>query len=200
MKTKSVGNIKLFTNMFTKTGRQKNNLYTKYKNWNCQHFVERTLPDGSTVGLAYLKKESPLASFAFKLEQNGAVKEKYFSSQSKGLVIRDSKNITINKSQISPEGKIVNEVKKQFTYEGNNLCSENITELSNGLITKSDRFFEYGGVSPRLVNYNGDSNDVYRVKELVGDNGTLCVMHHLDGSRTYVKEINGENYFFTTRK
>lgn len=200
MKTKTIGSVDIFKNIFTQQGRQKNKIYNELKNRNCKNMLETSFADGTIAGTGDFFKKNSVGNCTCILQPNGKILKKISEVQIRGLSKRNAKRVSIKKILTDINGKIQEELTKNICYEDDKICIKDITKIKNGEITKREKMYYFGSVTPSLVDYNKSNHDVYRAKEFSTKNGAICLLEHLDGNKTFVKQINGINYFFTTKK
>ena len=195
MKTKIIGSVDILTNKFTKFGRERNNLIHELEERGYRHFRERVLKDKSRVLLAY-KPGKNLAECAFRLYPDLAMEQKTYSKKH-FLSPNNSTEISISKIFANNKGEEIKEIQKKIrTDNKGQLLNYEYTmdDLENSILIQKK--YSINGFKDFVLGLK-DFNSVY-TKE-VGNNRKYSLYEHTDGTRTYIKNINGEEYFFRSK-
>lgn len=191
--TKIIGNIDVFKNGFTRYGRNKNYLMQQLKDYGFSEFRERTLKDKSQVMLAY-RGSKKLADFAFRFFPDLSIEQKNIKRM-QAYFINSHKLQIISKSLHDKKGKLVNDYIKKMRYEnGEFLKKEEIIKdkVKDVLIKKEETIRGVSVPSLRIKN-------VVKSYVKLKDNDMYGFYQQADGTRHYVKNIDGVKYKFSSK-
>ena len=197
MSTKIVGPQVKFKNIFTKFGREKNHLYKEMKKAGFAEIRERNLPNGSTVALGY-KGSKGTNDIAFLLRPDLSLEEKAVKN-SVGLTPWKQKTSVIDKFYADKNGEVVRHKTKKVVRINDSVIASEIVDNQPNKLSTTKASSKYGGVKPKTVECDIPAKDIAKFTEKTKDNFQYCVLENLDGSKTYIKSINGQNYTFQTR-
>lgn len=196
MPTRIIGASDRFVNLFTKYGRNRNHLFNELERKGMEHIVERKLDNNSRVILAYKDRYAKRCSYAFKVNPDLSLEQKTYFPIKIMLPRKTCKRI--DKIFADTNGNRIKQNTKSVTYINNKpIGEENITIKGSRL--KRVAASEYANIEPRYTNVKESDNYVKCVENIKGKD-SYTFLEHVDGSRTYIKNIGGQNYFFTTRK
>ena len=184
-------------NFLTKFGREKNGLYKQMEKAGYVNILERNLKNGSTVATA--NKAGTTETIAFMLHPDLTMEQKAIR-KSVALVPWSEKRVNIEKVFADPKGdatriqslniRNVNDRVVEKEFADNNLKDEKITR----------KYFKlYGCTSPMYIKTEKSLGDVIRTTEKINGSNSYCLLEHSNGKRTYIKDVNGQTYTFTTK-
>ena len=197
MPTTIVGPKTEFKNLFTKFGIEKNNLYRQMRKAGYVEIRERTLPNGSTVALGY-KDSAKTNDIAFMLHPDLTMVQKT-ASKSHALLPWKQEEVNIRREYANQEGDVIRIKDTHTKLVGDKLVEKHEVDnnLNEGITSR--HYNKYGNVKPSGMVYNGATGDVVKCTEKIKNNHNYCVLEHSNGQRTYIKNINGVNYTFTSK-
>ncbi len=184
-------------NFLTRFGREKNSLYKQMEKAGYVNILERNLKNGSTVTTA--NKAGTTETIAFMLHPDLTMEQKTIS-KSTVLVPWNEKRINIEKVFTDSKGdatkikslniRKVNGKNVERDFAENNLKERKITRK---------HFKQYGGALPQDVKIKVPSADVVRSTEKINGSNSYYLLEHSNGARTYIKDVNGQTYTFTSK-
>ena len=184
-------------NFLTRFGREKNSLYKQMEKAGYVNILERNLKNGSTVTTA--NKAGTTETIAFMLHPDLTMEQKTIS-KSTVLVPWNEKRINIEKVFADSKGdatkikslniRKVNGKNVERDFAENNLKERKITRK---------HFKQYGGALPQDVKIKVPSADVIRSTEKINGSNSYYLLEHSNGTRTYIKDVNGQTYTFTSK-
>ncbi|MBE7710857.1 MAG: hypothetical protein E7Z92_01820 [Cyanobacteria bacterium SIG31] len=195
MKTKIIGSVDILTNKFTKFGRERNNLIHELEEIGYRQFRERVLKDKSRVLLAY-KPGKDLAGCAFRLYPDLAMEQKTYSKKH-FLLPNNPTEISISKIFANNKGEATKEIHKKIRTDNKGLLLNyeyTMDDLENSILIKKK--FSIDGFREFVLGLK-NFNEFY-TKE-IGNNRKYSFYRHTDGTKTYIKNINGEEYIFRSK-
>jgi len=199
MKTRVIGAMDIVANKMTEFGRSRNGLYKALKDNGYNYILERKLPDKSRVITAYKNKNSANPEYAFKVNQDFSMEQKkYFHV--KYLLPGDRRESGFQKVYVNGNGK-VERSEKLVNRIINGVPVSKEKEVIREGYKKRTQYGVADCVNIRYANLNkSDFPKLTKCVEQYDDGKAYTFLEQADGTRTYVKNINWQNYFFTTKK
>ena len=198
MSTIIVNGIHRFKNAFSSQGRAMNKFYKEINGNGCKHIRERVLPDNSRVLLAYENPQAKTAAYSFKLNADGSMEQAKRQSLSMFSLVRN-KVSTITKIFANKDGVKTKEVLNKSEYDSSgNIIRKKIKTYTDDY-TKKQSYEKYGGILKHDgILYPNVTESI--IKESVKNSNKYAYIKQTDGTKTFVKNINGVDYIFTTAK
>ena len=199
MATRIIGVTDKFINTFSNYGRQRNHLFKELNEVGLKHIRERKLPDNSRVILGYQDKDAQRALFAFKVNPDLTMIQKTTSSSHALLPFKDVTN-TITRvfadktgNAVKTEHQTAKYINDKLVYKSNIKCK--------GDAHKSVQIDKNGsGFISNLDNSLNKSEKVIKSVEFKNGKDYYGFAEQADGTRNYVKNIDGVEYSFTTKR
>lgn len=194
-----VGPSVKFKNFFTRFGREKNNLYRQLNKAGWGHIIERSLPNGSTVALGYKTASSATNDIAFLVKPDLTLIQKEYK-KAHILNLQGTKIIDIDKIYADKEGNITRIKTKNLTKKNGEIVKSEICDEIIGQNKSQEIYNRYGYAIPNGLSIKKiPIADVIKSKTKSRKDFTYSVLHHSNGTRTYIKDVNGQTYTFTSK-
>ena len=199
MATRIIGVTDKFINTFSNYGRQRNHLFKELNEVGLKHIRERKLPDNSRVILGYQDKDAQRALFAFKVNPDLTMIQKTTSSSQALLPFKNITN-TITRIFADKTGNAVKTEHQTAKYINDKLVYKSNIK-SKGDAHKSVQIDKNGsGFISNLDNSLNKSEKVIKSVEFKNGKDYYGFAEQADGTRNYVKNIDGVEYSFTTKR
>lgn len=199
MPTIRVDTLHRFKNYFSSYGRGVNGLYRNLDKDGCHYLLERELPDKSRVLLAYQNKNSLRAKYAFKLNTDGTMIQK----KTEKSMIMGMYNDTIcatSKIFTDKEGYKNKEIIRKVRYNTNQGVIDKYINKQTEKYFSEYKYHQYG---EKHIHHNRVYPDVEESFVKISTDGKgndYTYIKNTDGTKTFIKNINGINYTFTNAK
>ena len=198
MATRIIGATDKMMNLFSRYGRERNNLFSELKQAGINHIRERKLSDNSRVILGYKKESSSRANYAFKVNPNLTMEQKTITNRTmflpfQNLIKTITRVFTDNKGNLTKfEEKIVKYINNSIIYK-----SSTVKNGENKIkIIQTDEFGN--NIKPLSKKLNNDNSKIIKSVEFQQDGNYYGFAECTDGSKRFVKNIDGVEYSFTT--
>ena len=190
MKTRIISSADRFKNAFTKYGRNKNNLLKNLEKHGFTQFREKSLKDKSQVLLAN-KPGDNIRGYAFRLFPDLSMEQKYIDIKD-ALFSIPIKMLKITKIFADKSGKAIKEHSKKILYQNNTFIDkeERIWDIKKDI--HIDKFERPG-------TWEEQGMKLTKTYEKTWDNNSYKFLQEADGTRHYIKYINGIEYKFSSK-
>ncbi len=198
MATRIIGATDKMMNLFSRYGRERNNLFSELKQAGINHIRERKLSDNSRVILGYKNESSSRADYAFKVNPNLTMEQKTIKNR---VALLPFQNLikTITRVFTDNKGNMTKFEEKMVKYINNSIIYKSSTVKNGENKIKIIQTDEFGNnIKPLSKKLNNDNSKIIKSVEFQQDGNYYGFAEGTDGSKRFVKNIDGVEYSFTT--
>jgi hypothetical protein len=193
MQTKIIGFGDKFCNIFTRYGRNRNNLYRELKDKGMTYIRERRLPNNSRVILGYKDAQAKSAEYAFKVNPDLTMEQKCVNTKymlnGMGDVV-----VYIDKVWADSNGEKLEQEFRTIKYRDNKVVGKTRSTLNKEYSTVRTE-----GEGINWLTAIPDGRVKLYKREAVGNSDKYVMTEYEDGTRTYEKRVGDTEYFFSTK-